>query len=126
MLVRFLANAAAIAVATWLIPGINLTGAEIQDKVLTILAVALIFGLVNSIVKPLFKFAAAPLVLLTLGLFLMVINGLLLMFTSWVAGQLNLGWHVDGFWSAFWGALIVSIVSFILNAFLSDKGEEHR
>ena len=74
MLVRFLANAAAIAIATWLIPGISLTNAQPQDQVLTVLAVAVIFGLVNSLVKPLFKFAAAPLVLLSLGLFLMVIN----------------------------------------------------
>ncbi|MBK8459852.1 MAG: phage holin family protein [Micropruina sp.] len=125
MLVRFLGTAAAIAISTWLIPGIALTDAEPQNKVLAILAVAVIFGLVNAIVKPLFQFAAAPLILLTLGLFLMVINGLLLLLTSWVAEQLGLGWHVDGWWSAFWGALVVSIVSFLLNAFVR-KGDEQR
>lgn len=126
MLVRFLANAAAIAIATWLLPGIRLTDNQIQNQVVTILAVAVIFGLVNSLIKPLFKFAAAPLVLITLGLFLMVINGLLLLLTSWLAGQLHLGWHVDDFGSAFWGALLVSVVSFILNAFFSSKGEDNR
>ena len=126
MLVRFLANAAAIAIATWLIPGISLTNAQPQDQVLTVLAVAVIFGLVNSLVKPLFKFAAAPLVLLSLGLFLMVINGVLMLLTSWLAGQLGLGWKVDDFGSAFLGALRVSVVSFVFNAFFNNRGEVHR
>ncbi len=126
MLVRFLANAAAIAIATWLIPGISLTNAQPQDQVLTILGVAVIFGLVNSLVKPLFKFAAAPLVLLSLGLFLMVINGVLMLLTSWLAGQLGLGWKVEDFGSAFLGALLVSVVSFVFNAFFSNRGEVHR
>ncbi len=126
MLVRFLANAAALAIATWLLPGIALTDQQVQNQLLTILGVAIIFGLVNSTVKPLFKFAAAPLVLITLGLFLMVINGLLMWLTSWVCGQLGLGWQIDGFWSAFWGALLVSVVSFIFNAFLSSKSEVNR
>ena len=126
MLVRFLANAAAIAIATWLIPGISLTNAQPQDQVLTVLAVAVIFGLVNSLVKPLFKFAAAPLVLLSLGLFLMVINGVLMLLTSWLAGQLGLGWKVDDFGSAFLGALLVSVVSFVFNAFFNNRGEVHR
>ena len=126
MLVRFLANAAAIAIATWLIPGISLTNAQPQDQVLTVLAVAVIFGLVNSLVKPLFKFAAAPLVLLSLGLFLMVINGVLMLLTSWLAGQLGLGWKVEDFGSAFLGALLVSVVSFVFNAFFNNRGEVHR
>lgn len=126
MLVRFLANAAAIAIATWLIPGIKLIDAQPQDQVLTVLAVAVIFGLVNSLVKPLFKFAAAPLVLLSLGLFLMVINGVLMLLTSWLAGQLGLGWKVDDFGSAFLGALLVSVVSFVFNAFFNNRGEVHR
>lgn len=136
MLVRFLANACAIALATWLLPGISLNhAAPMENQVVTILVVAVIFGVMNSVVKPLFKFAAAPLMLLTLGLFLLVINGFMLLFTSWVAGELNLGWHVgpketyfgwENFTTAFWGALIVSVVSFILNAFFSSRGEDHR
>lgn len=126
MLVRFLANAAAIAVATFLIPGISVTGETWVDQTLAVLAVSIIFGVVNSIIKPLFAFVTAPLILMTLGLFLLIINALLLLLVSWAAGLLGLGWHVDGLWSAFWGGLIVSIVSFVLNAFFGKRGEDHR
>ena len=126
MLVRFLANAAAVAVATFLVPGISVTGTTWVDQALAVLAVSVIFGLVNSFIKPLFAFVTAPLILLTLGLFLLVINALLLLLVSWAAELLGLGWHVDGLWSAFWGALIVSIVSFVLNAFFGKRGEDHR
>lgn len=126
MFARFLASAAALAVATWLLPGITTdVGTDNWAKVWTVVAVAAIFGLVNSVVKPLFKFATAPLILLTLGLFLLVINAVLLMLVSWLAGQLGLAWHVNGWGSAFLGAFIVSVVSFVLNAFLK-RGEEHR
>ena len=86
----------------------------------------LAFGVVNALVKPLFTFASAPLLLLTLGLFLLVINALLLWLTAWVAEQLQVGWHVDGFWSAFWGALIVSVVSFVLNSSFLSRSEVNR
>lgn len=125
MLVRFLASAAALAVATWLLPGIILKNGDMQSQVLTLLAVAVIFGVVNSVVKPLFKFVTAPLIFLSLGLFLLVINALLLMFLSWLASEIGLGWEVIDWSSAFWGALIVSVVSFILNAFFK-RGEDHR
>lgn len=126
MLKRFLFSAAALAFATWVLPGISITASEPQNVFLGILIVAAIFGVVNALVKPLFAIATAPLLLLTLGLFLLVINALMLWLTSWVADQLQLGWHVDGFWSAFWGALIVSIVSFILNSSFSSKSEVNR
>ena len=126
MLMRFLFSAAALAFATWLIPGISMTSKEPQNSLLGILAVAIIFGIVNSLVKPLFAVATAPLLLLSLGVFLLVINALMLWLTSWVAVQLHLGWHVDGFWSAFWGALIVSVVSFILNSSFLSKSEVNR
>ncbi|MGB7962780.1 MAG: phage holin family protein [Propionicimonas sp.] len=126
MLVRFLASAAALAVATFVVGGITVVDRDLETEVVTILAVAVIFGVVNTIVKPLFRFVTAPLVFLSLGLFLLVINALLLMFTSWVAEELNLGWHVDGWWPAFWGGLIVSIVSFVLNTFFGKRGTEHR
>ncbi len=126
MLVRFLASAAALAVATWLVPGIYVDKPDMQTEIITILIVAAIFGVVNTVIKPLFKFVSAPLILLTLGIFLLVINALLLLFLSWLAGNLGVGWHVDDFASAFWGGLIVSIVSFILNAFFGRRGEDHR
>jgi putative membrane protein len=81
---------------------------------------------VNSAIKPLFKFVTAPLIFLSLGLLLLVINAVLLLLLAWLAKEFGLGWHVDDFWSAFWGGLIVSVVSFILNAFFGRKGEEHR
>ena len=126
MFMRFLFSAAALAFATWMIPGISMSSSEPQNSVLGILAVAIIFGLVNSLVKPLFVIASAPLLMLSLGVFLMVINALLLWLTSWVADKLGLGWHVDGFWSAFWGALIVSVVSFILNSSFLSKSDVNR
>ena len=84
-----------------------------------------IFGLVNALVKPLFVFVTSPLLLLTLGFFLLIINAALLMLTSWVCAQFGVPWGVDGFWSAFWGALMVSIVSFVLNSFVGRRGEVH-
>src|SRR4051794_18465773 len=125
-LLRLLANAAALAVATWLVPGIRLTALGTGDKVLVLLVVALIFGVVNAIVKPIFTLVTACVVLLTLGLFLVVINALMLLLTSWLATQLGVGWHVDGFWSALVGSIIVSIVSFVLNAFLPDRNNPRR
>ena len=126
MVMRFLFSAAALAFATWVVPGIRMDSSELQDNPIVIMVVAAIFGVVNAIVKPLFTFASAPLLLLTLGLFLLVINALLLWFTAWLAEQLHIGWHVDGFWSAFWGAMIVSIVSFILNSSFRSKSDVNR
>jgi putative membrane protein len=123
-ILRVLVNAAALGVATWLLSGITLSGSDTTRKVITILIVALIFGIINAIIRPLFRLVTLPIILLTLGLFLLVINALLLMFTSWLAGAFGLGWHVDGFWTALWGSIIISIVSFILNAFLPDKDEQ--
>lgn len=126
MIVRFLINALSLAVATWLLPGIVLEDGPLQNRVLTIAIVAAIFGLVNALVKPLFVFVASPLLLLTLGLFLLVVNASLLLMTSWVCGKLGVGWYVTGFWSAMLGALMVSIVSFILNSFVGNRGEAHQ
>ena len=125
MLVRFLASAAALAVATWLLPGITLADGDTWSRASTMLLVAAIFGMVNSVVKPLFKFVTAPLIFFTLGLFLLIVNALLLQLVSWAAAQFGLGWEVADWGSAFWGALIVSFVSFVLNAFFK-RSEQHR
>ena len=121
---RLLANMAALAVATWIFSGISLTGADTTRKVLTMLVVAVIFGAFNAILKPIFQIVTIPIVLLTLGLFLIVINAWMLMLTSWIAGLLGIGWHVDGFWTAVGGAIVVSIVSFIANAVLGTQKRE--
>ena len=118
---RTLANAAALAVATWIFSGISLTSAATTQKVLTMLLVAVIFGAFNAVLKPIFQIVTIPIVLLTLGLFLIVINAWMLMLTSWIAGLLGIGWHVDGFWTAVGGAIVVSIVSFIANAVLGTS-----
>ncbi|MVA74760.1 phage holin family protein [Auraticoccus sp. F435] len=126
MLLRLLANAAALGVATLLLPGIRLGEGDLLRTVLVLLAVALVFGVVNAVVKPVFTAVTLPVVILSLGIFLLVINALMLMLTSWVSGLLDLGWHVDGFWNALFGALIISVVSFVLNAFLPDRRRRRR
>ena len=125
-LLRLVANAAALAVATWLLAGIQLTAVGTGDKVLVLLVVALVFGVVNAVVKPVFTAVTACLVLLTLGLFLLVINALMLLLTSWLADRLGVGWHVDGFWTALLGSVIVSVVSFVLNALLPERQQSRR
>jgi putative membrane protein len=119
-------NAAALAIATWILGGITLTGSSTVRKIITLLIVALIFGVLNAIIKPLFALFTAPLILLTLGLFLIVINACMLLLTSWLAGLFDLGWDVDGFWTAVLGAIIISVVSFILNVFLPDPDDKRR
>src|SRR5262252_5893983 len=120
-LIRVLASAAALAVATAVVPGIELTTGSVTSKVLTLLGVALIFGVINAILKPIVKIVGCLFYILTLGLIALVVNALLLWLTSWLAGKLNLPWHVTGFWPAFWGALIVSVVSWLLGILIRDK-----
>jgi len=126
-LIRVLASAAALAVATAVVPGIELTTASVTSKVLTLLAVALIFGVINAVLKPIVMIVGCAFYILTLGLIALVVNALLLWLTSWLAGKLNLPWHITGFWPAFWGALIVSVVGWLLSILVRDrdKGEEH-
>ena len=125
-ILRLVANAAALAVATFLLSGITLTSSSTENKVLTLLIVALIFGVLNALVKPIFKLVTLPVLLLTLGLFLIVINACMLLLTSWVAEKVGLGWEVDGFGTALLGALIVSVVSFVLSAFVPDANDRRR
>ena len=109
-IIRFLITAAALWLAVALVPGITHDGTW-----LGLLGVALVFGLVNALVRPLIKLLTCPLIILTLGLFLLVLNALMLWLTAELSGALGLGFHVAGFWSAFWGALLISIVSAVLN-----------
>jgi putative membrane protein len=111
-----LTTAAGVAVATWLFNGIYFTGPttgseEIRHKILPLLVVSLILGIVSSFVRPVVTFFSIPLVILTLGLFLLVINALMLMLTAWIAGGLGLGFHVDGFWNALGGSIVITIVN---------------
>ena len=108
--VRLLVNAAALWVATRVVPGVSYHGG-----VAPFVVVALIFGIINATLRPLTKLLTCPIILLTLGLFALVVNGLMLWLTSTVADSLGIGFRVNGFWPAFWGALVVSIVSTLLS-----------
>ncbi|WP_030319490.1 phage holin family protein [Streptomyces sp. NRRL B-3229] len=120
-LVKTIANAGALAVAVWLLDKITLTGDSTSKKVWTLILVALVFGLVNFLVKPIVQVLTFPLFLLTLGLFTLIVNALMLLLTSWLADKLDLSFHVEGFWTAVLGGLIISIVSWALHIVLPDE-----
>ncbi|MEU7054509.1 phage holin family protein [Streptomyces sp. NPDC046197] len=119
--VKTIANAGALAVAVWLLDKITLTGDNTAKKAGTLIAVALVFGLVNFLVKPIVKVLTLPLFILTLGLITLVVNALMLLLTSWVCGKLHLSFHVEGFWTAVVGGLIISVVSWALHLVLPDE-----
>ena len=123
LIVRLVAGAVALAVAAWLIDGISIGPGTTSEKALTLLFVAVIFGLVNLIVRPIARLISIPLLILTLGLFTFVVNALMLLLTAWIADQFDLAFEVDGFWSALLGALVISVVTFVLNVLLPDKYE---
>ena len=114
-IVRLLINAAALWVAIRFVPGIRFAGDEI-----TLLLVALVFGLLNAIIRPILILLSLPILILTLGLFTFVLNALMLWLTSWLSAKLGLGFHVDGFWPAFLGALVVTVVSAVLSLLVRD------
>jgi putative membrane protein len=128
--VRFLTwlltTAAGVTVATWLVGGIYFTGptsggAELKHKLVPLLIVALILGFVSSFVKPVVTFFSIPFIIFTIGLFLLVINALMLMLTAWIAGGLGIGFHVVGFWNALWGSIVISVVNWFIGvAVLED------
>jgi putative membrane protein len=122
LLTRVVVNAVALAVATWLVQGITLTGDTEGQRLAALLVVAAVFGAVNAFVRPIVTFLALPFILLTLGLLLLVINGLMLLLTSWLSGQIGLGFDVDGFWAAVVGAIVVSVVTWLMEIVLpSDR-----
>jgi putative membrane protein len=124
--IRVLITAVALFVATALVPGIELLAASTLSKVLTLVVVALIFGLVNATLKPVIKTVGCVFYLLTLGLSAFVVNALLLWLTSWVAGKVSLPFHITGFWPAFWGAIIVAVVGWLLNVALDEDRRRRR
>ena len=117
-LVRLGINALALLAAAWIVPGIQLGAARGQTtghELLSLGLVALIFGVVNAIIRPILFFLTLPLTVLTLGLFIFVLNALMLLVTSWIAEGMELGFRVNGFVPALLGALIVSLVSWVLS-----------
>jgi putative membrane protein len=123
LVMRLVVNAIAVAAAAWLLSGITLSGTSTTRKVITLLVVAAIFGLVNAIVKPLATILSLPFIILTLGLLIFVINALMLLLTSWISDGLDIPFEVDGFGTALLGALIITVVSWLVNVFLPDKLE---
>ena len=109
LFVRLLVNAAALWVAARLVPGIEAGGAG------SILAIAVVFGVLNALIRPFLKLVSCPIILLTLGLFTLVVNAGMLMLTAWFGSKLGIDLRVDGFFAAFLGALLVSVVSTVLS-----------
>jgi putative membrane protein len=122
IVVRVAVTAVALWISTLLLSGITLGGSSTPRKVGTLIAVAVIFGVVNGVLRPIIKVVGCAFYLLTLGLVALVVNGLLFMLVSWIATQLTLPFHVDKFWpTAVLGAVIVGVVSWIMNAVIPDK-----
>lgn len=117
LILRWGISMAALFAAAWLVEGIRVEG----RAWLAYAGMALVLGLVNAIVRPLLKALSCPLILLTLGLFVLVINGITLYLAARISTVMGLGFVVDGFWAAFWGALIVSIVTTVLSVFIPDE-----
>ncbi len=122
-LIRVAVSAVALWIATLVVGGITVNGQSNGKNALTLLVVAVIFGVINAVLKPLIKLFGCFLYVLTLGLIGLVVNALLLLLTSWIADQLNLPFHVDGFWAAFWGAIIVGLVGWAINLVIPDRNQ---
>ena len=115
-----LSTAIALAVAAWVFDGIWFAprhGAA-TDKVVPLLVVALILGVVSALVKPVLQILSIPFIILTLGLFLLVINAAMLGLTAWLAGVLGIGFHVDGFWAAVGGAVVITVVGWVMDGLI--------
>ncbi|MEU4605659.1 phage holin family protein [Kribbella sp. NPDC023972] len=123
LVMRLVVNAIAVGVAAWLLNDITISGTSTTRRVVTLLVVAAIFGVVNALVKPLATLLSLPFIVLTLGLLIFVINAVMLLLTSWISGGLNVPFEVEGFGTALLGALIITVVSWLVNVFLPDKLE---
>ena len=123
LLTRWIFNALAIYLAVYFVPGITLS-----NNWTDLIWIALIFGLVNALVRPIVKFFTLPLIFITLGLFSLIINSFLFWLTSFIGQSFGFGLNIASpvIWNAFLGGLVVSIVSVILNLFVKDKRKKRR
>jgi putative membrane protein len=124
ILLKVVVTAIALWVATVLVSGIVVTTGTTAKRVGTLLAVAAIVGVINAFLKPIIKMLGCAFYVLTLGLFALVVNALLLELAAWVAGRLNLPFDVSGFWAAFWGAIIIGVVSWLLDLVIPDPKDD--
>lgn len=122
LLLRWLVNALALFAAAQVVPGIEIDG----NGWVVYAVVAIIFGLINALIRPLLKMLTCPLITLTLGLFTLVINALMLLLTSWIGTVIGYRFYIDGFWPAFWGGLVVSVVSVVLNLVIQDEEDRRK
>ncbi len=121
LLIRWIISALALFAAAYFVPGIRVEGSNAW----TVYALmAIVLGLVNALVRPILRLLSCPFIILTLGLFLLLINGVSLLIAARIAEALGIGFYVDGFQAAFLGALVVSVVTFFLNLFVKDKAEK--
>ena len=123
IVIRVVLNAVAVWIATLIVPGVDVTTDSTGKKILTLVVVGAILGLINATIKPIVQLLSLPLTVLTLGLFALVVNGLLFWLVSAISSGLGAPFHVDGFWAGFWGALVVSVVSFLLSIVVKDRGD---
>jgi putative membrane protein len=119
-LVRVIVNALALGAAAWLLDGISVDANETSEQALTLLGVGLIFGVVNAFIAPVIKLLSLPFIILTLGLLLLAINALMLLLTARLADAFDLGFEVDGFWTAVLGSIVITVVSWLFSAVLED------
>lgn len=120
LIIWILANTLALAAAAWILDGISFEGADWQEKLAPAILVAVILSVVSLYLAPTLKLLSIPFVILTLGLFLLVINALMLLLTGWVADQFDIGFRVDGFWNALFGSIIISIVGALARSVLPE------
>jgi len=119
-------NALALLVAIWLFQGITLHAPTTTDRILQLLITGGIFGAINSLVKPVVNFLALPAIILSFGLMLLITNALMLWLTSKVAHTLGMGFHVEGFWTTVFGALVISIAGIVIEGILPDRDAVRR
>ena len=120
ILLRLAASAAAVWVATLILPGIQVDTDSTGEKIATYFAIAILFGVVNAVIRPVIKMVGCSIYVVTLGLISFVVNGLLLLLTSWFASLLELPFRVDGFWSGVLGAIVIGLVGWLLNLFIKN------
>ena len=123
IVIRVVLNAVAVWIATLIVPGVDVTTDSTGKKILTLVVVGAILGLINATIKPIAQLLSLPLTILTLGVFALVVNGLLFWLVSAISSGLGAPFHVDGFWAGFWGALVVSVVSWLLSIVVKDRGD---
>ncbi|KUP98474.1 phage holin family protein [Thermobifida cellulosilytica] len=123
IILRVIVNAIALWAAVLLVDGIEVTTDNTAAMILTYLGIGALFGIVNAVIKPVVKTVGCIFYIVTLGLVALVVNALLLWFTGWLAGALGIPFTIDGFWAAFWGSIIVAVVSWLLSLFVGGDDD---